>query len=187
MPVAETHPATPTPGSMASNSSTPATGTEGSAGSSPTTVKVPPPDRAVIGPEVEAFVRGLRDDTARAEYTALAAAIDRGEVGAPELTRLESFLELVLTTGRIRSRLGLHAEDAVRRLYERTPRGAAQSASAAEVTQALASLVGQELRDLQLSQVRPGTFRLVVETARFRVTVGLAPAGAHVENVEATL
>lgn len=144
-------------------------------------------EQALIGPEIAAFLAGVRDAATRADYAALADAVAAGAVEGPALARLEAFLELLLTTGRVRQRQGLHNEDILRRLYERTPRGAAQAASAAEVTRALASLVGQSLADLQLSQVRPGTYRLVLETDRYRVSIGLAPAGAHVESVELTL
>lgn len=150
-------------------------------------VRLQPREIALVGPELDAFIGGLRDDAVRDDYRAVAEAVAAGEVRGAPLERLQAFLELALTTGRVRQRLGLHAEDTIRRVYERTPRGVAQVTSADDVTRALASLIGQPLQDLRLSIVRTGTYRLIVETDQFRVSVGLAPAGAHVESVEATL
>ena len=150
-------------------------------------VKVNARERAAVGPELQAFVKALGSEQARGEYQKVLDCLDRGSVDGEDLARLESFLELCLTTGRIRQRQGLHAEDAVRRLFAKTPRGAALEASAGEVTKALQSLQGQKIEDIALSLVRPGTYRLVLETDQYRISLGLAPAGAHVESVEVTI
>jgi hypothetical protein len=144
-------------------------------------------ERAAVGPELQAFVKALGGEQARGEYQQLLDSLDRGSVEGQDLTRLESFLELCLTTGRVRQRQGLHAEDAFRRLFAKTPRGAALEASAGEVTRALADLKGQTIEEISLSLVRPGTYRLVLETDQYRISLGMAPAGAHVESVEVTL
>jgi len=144
-------------------------------------------DRAQIAPELSAFASALARSSARQGYAALVEAVDRGSVEGEPLELLGSFLELGLSTGRFRARLGPHAEEAIRRIFERTPRGAALAGSAAEVTKALGRLTGQTLSDLQLSLVRPGTYRLLIETDRYRISLGLAPAGAHVESVELQL
>jgi hypothetical protein len=144
-------------------------------------------DRAAVGPELQAFVKALGNEQARAEYELVLEALDKGTVDGLALTRLESFLELCLTTGRVRQRQGLHAEDAFRRLFAKTPRGAALEASAGEVTKALASLKGQPIEAITVSLVRPGTYRVVIEAGQNRVSVGFAPAGAHVESLEVTL
>jgi hypothetical protein len=144
-------------------------------------------DRALIAPELTAFANALARTSARESYAALVEAVDRGTVEGAQLEQLGAFLELGLTTGRFRSRLGAHAEEAIRRIFERTPRGAALASSAAEVTKALERLAGQTLTDLRLSLVRPGSYRLLLETDRYRISLGLAPAGAHVESVELQL
>lgn len=144
-------------------------------------------ERALVGPELKAFVAGLRDEQAKATYADVLTALDSGTVEGEPLDRFAAFLELALTTGRARHRLGPQGEESLRRLYERTPRGAAGKASAAAVTEALAPLVGGTLRGLSLDVVRPGTYRLVLETDQYRVQIGLAPAGAVVENVEVAL
>jgi hypothetical protein len=145
-----------------------------------------PRERALIAPELAAFA-GALTSTARQGYVALLEAVERGSVAGASLEQLGAFLELGLSTGRFRTRLGAHAEEAIRRLFERTPRGAALAASAAEVTKALERLAGQTLTDLRLSLVRPGTYRLLLETEHYRISLGLAPAGAHVESVELQL
>lgn len=145
-------------------------------------------ERAAVGPELLAFVKALGSDRARGEYQPLLDCIDKGEVDGDALVaKLESFLELVLTTGRVRQRQGLHAEDAFRRLFAKTPRGAALEASAGEVTRALAGLKGQTIDAITVSLVRPGTYRMVLEAGQNRVSVGFAPAGTHIESLEVTL
>jgi hypothetical protein len=144
-------------------------------------------DRAQIAPELSAFTSALARSPARQSYAALLEAVDRGAVEGPQLELLGSFLELGLSTGRFRARLGPHAEEAIRRIFERTPRGAALASSAAEVTRALERLTGQTLTDLRVTLVRPGTYRLLLETDQYRISLGLAPAGAHVESVELQL
>jgi hypothetical protein len=144
-------------------------------------------ERTLVAPELKAFVAGLREESAKAAYTAVLAALEAGAVEGEALERLGAFLELALTTGRARHRLGPQGEESLRRFYERTPRGAAGKASAAAVTEALAPLVGGTLRGLNLDLIRPGTYRLVMETDQYRVQIGLAPAGAVVESVEVNL
>ena len=147
-------------------------------------VRVATREAVLIVPELRAFIDSLTTNERRTAYTGLVKAIDTGKVEGDEIALLEAFLEIGLSTGRFRQRLGLASEESIRRVFERTPRGAAQRGSADEVTKALASLVGQNLENLRLTLVRPGTYRLVIETERCRVSVGLAPAGAHVESVE---
>lgn len=144
-------------------------------------------ERALVGPELRAFVAGLRDQATRRAYGAVLESIEAGAVEGESLDRLGAFLELALTTGRARHRLGPHGEDALRRLYERTARGAAARASAAAVGEALAPLVGGTLRGLSVDVVRPGTYRFVLETDQYRVQLGFAPAGVTVDNVELSL
>ena len=153
--------------------------TDGAAG-----VRVATREAVLIVPELRAFIESLTTTERRAAYQSLAKAIDGGRVDGDEIALLEAFLEIGLSTGRFRQRLGLASEESIRRIFERTPRGAAQRGSADDVTRALASLEGQNLENLRLTLVRPGTYRLVIETERCRVSVALAPAGAHVESVE---
>lgn len=147
-------------------------------------VRVATREAVLIVPELRAFIESLTTNERRTAYQNLIKAIDTGNVDGDEIALLETFLEIGLSTGRFRQRLGLASEESIRRVFERTPRGAAQRGSADEVTRALAGLVGQNLENLRLTLVRPGTYRLVIETERCRVSVGLAPAGAHVESVE---
>ena len=152
-----------------------------------TTVTLSERERALIVPEVAALLGGLRGEEARRDYLALKQALEAGEVSGPELTRLESFLELSLSTGRVRQHLGALAEETVRRVFERTPRGQSLVGSATAVTQALSGMIGQPLTDVQVTVIRPGTYRLVLESERYRFSLALAPGGAQVESLELNL
>jgi hypothetical protein len=153
----------------------------------PDTVKIQARERVLLAPELAQFVEGLGASPARAEYEAALAAVDAGEISGPALARLETFLEVGLSSGRLRARVGQHAEDTLRRLYERTPRGAALAGSVAEVTRALGELVGQPLGSIGLTLARPGEYRLTIEAGQYRLSVALAPSGARVESVELDL
>jgi hypothetical protein len=150
-------------------------------------IQIRPQERAVIGPELDAFVGSLPPGEVRDGYAALRGGIAAGEVPADEVERLAAFLELAISTGRISSRHGQHGEDQARRVFERTPRGAAQATSADQITRALGGLVGQTIKDLKLTTTRPGSYRMVLETEQYRISLAFAPAGAHVESVEVTL
>ena len=150
-------------------------------------VKISPRERVLLAPELAQFVEGLGAGPARADYEAALAAVDQGEVGGAALARLETFLEVGLSSGRLRARVGQHAEDTLRRLYERTPRGAALAGSVAEVTRALGELTGQPLGSIGLALARPGEYRLTIEAGQYRLSVDLAPSGARVESVELDL
>jgi hypothetical protein len=150
-------------------------------------IKINPRERVLLAPELAQFVEGLGASPARAEYEAALVAIDEGEIGGAALARLETFLEVGLSSGRLRARVGQHAEDTLRRLYERTPRGAALAGSVAEVTRALGELTGQPLGSIGLTLARPGEYRLTIEAGQYRLSVALAPSGARVESVELDL
>ena len=153
----------------------------------PAQVTVGERDRVLLLPELSAFVAGLGASPARAEYEAAVAGVEAGEVSGVGLERLSTFLEVGLASGRLKGRLGQHAEDSLRRLFERTPRGAALAQSAAEVSRALGELVGQPLGAIALRLARPGEYRLEIEAGQYRLAVALAPSGARVESVELDL
>jgi hypothetical protein len=150
-------------------------------------IKINARERVLLAPELAQFVEGLGASPARAEYEAALVAIDEGQIGGVALARLETFLEVGLSSGRLRARVGQHAEDTLRRLYERTPRGAALAGSVAEVTRALGELTGQPLGSIGLTLARPGEYRLTIEAGQYRLSVALAPSGARVESVELDL
>jgi hypothetical protein len=148
------------------------------------TVAINAREAALLSPELVAFAHSLVGKAARADYAELIDQVAAGAVSGPALKRLETFLDLGLQTGRFRSRLGPISEDALRRLFDRTPRGGALVDSAAEVTRALAALNGHRIAGLNLALTGPGRYRLVLETDRCRISLGLAPGGAHVESLE---
>jgi hypothetical protein len=153
----------------------------------PERLKIHPRERVLLAPELAQFVEGLGASPARAEYEAALVALDAGEIDGPALARLETFLEVGLSSGRLKARIGQHAEDTLRRLYERTPRGAALAGSVAEVSRALGELVGQPLGSIGLTLARPGEYRLTIAAGQYQLSVALAPSGARVESVELDL
>jgi hypothetical protein len=153
----------------------------------PDSVRIQGRERVLLAPELAQFVEGLGASPTRAEYEAALAAVDEGEISGVPLARLETFLEVGLSSGRLKARVGQHAEDTLRRLYERTPRGAALAGSVAEVTRALGELAGQQLSSIALTLARPGEYRLTIVAGQYRLSVALAPSGARVESVELDL
>lgn len=146
-------------------------------------LRLGPPEQAVLAEEVLAFATTLKDPDARARYLALHAAVTAGEV-PPDLARpLETMLELVLQTQRLRRRYGPDVERAVTDLYYQTERGAGLRATVRETNRALAALEGQRIEGINLL-AGPGRYTLVLTTDRCRISLRLDAAGARIENVE---
>ena len=82
-------------------------------------------EREVLAEEVGVFARTLKDPDTRERYAQLGAAVQQGTVPAHLVGFLETMLELVLQTQRVRRQHGPDAEQALLRLFHRTPRGAA--------------------------------------------------------------
>lgn len=152
--------------------------------SSPNAIAVDAGQREVLLEELATLVASIRDAGARASYEELAAAVDAGEVEEGMLVRLEAFLEMALQTGRIRKIHGAEAEQALLRLFQKTPRGAAARRSTEAVNQALASLQGQTLEGALFTMQGPGVYRLGVKTDRCSLTLEIDRHGVTVESLE---
>jgi hypothetical protein len=140
--------------------------------------------REVVGEEVAALLHGLQAPLARAPWEELAAAVAEGAVPEPLLPRLESVLEMSLQTGRARKIHGAEGEQALLRLFHKTPRGAAARRSTEAVNAALKALAGQTIEGLVVTSQGPGVFRLGVSTDHLKLALEFDRHGVTVESLE---
>jgi len=151
--------------------------------------------RAAALEEIAALAASLSDAAARARWEELARAVSDGGAGAgggeawpldltsEQLSRLESVLALTLETGRARRVQGPEAEQALLRLYRKTPGGAAVERLTREANQALAALAGQRVSRLSFSLQSPGTFKLEISTDACQLVVEVGRRGITVDSV----
>lgn len=144
---------------------------------------VRPVEQEVLAVEIPAFLDRLVDPDSRAHYQTLARAVADGSVPPRLVGFLETLLELLLPTQRIRRQHGPDAERALSALFYRTPRGAGMKASADEVNRALTALQGQTLEALTFSP-NPSGQTLAIDTAQCRLTLKIDRAGVRVERLE---
>jgi hypothetical protein len=140
-------------------------------------------EREVLAEEVDVFARTLKDPDTRERYAQLSAAVQQGTVPRHLVGFLETMLELVLQTQRVRRQHGPDAEQALLRLFHRTPRGAALAQAAREVNAALAALHGQTLESLTFTPT-PRGHNLVIDTTHCSLTLAINRAGVRVERME---
>jgi hypothetical protein len=140
--------------------------------------------REILLEELATMVVQLRGPSAREPYEELAGAVDEGAVGEDLLGRLESFLEMLLQTGRVRKIHGAEAEQSLLRLFHQTPRGSAARRSTQSVNAALASLGGQAIESLLFTVQGPGVYRLGIATGQCRLTLEIDRHGVTVESLE---
>ena len=140
-------------------------------------------EREVLAEEVGVFARTLKDPDTRERYAQLGAAVQQGTVPPHLVGFLETMLELVLQTQRVRRQHGPDAEQALLRLFHRTPRGAALARAAREVNAALEALHGQTLESLTFTPT-PRGHNLVIDTAHCSLMLAIDRAGVRVERME---
>lgn len=140
-------------------------------------------EREALAQEIESFAGALSDPASRARYAQLAASVEAGAVPS-ELTRpLETMLELVLQTQSVRLRHGPEGEQALQRLYQRTPRGARLASAAKEVNEALGALRGQALESISFTPT-PRGHNLSIETDRCHLSLVIDRSGVQLKSVE---
>src|SRR3954449_2367976 len=100
-------------------------------------MKVGAVEQELLVPEIAAFSRALHDPEARARYDDLNRAVQEGEVEDDLVGHLSNVLEIGLQSGRLRRFYGADGEQALARLFHRTPTGARLSDAAKAVTEAL--------------------------------------------------
>ena len=100
------------------------------------------------------------------------------------LEPLQTLLEIGLESGRIRRVHLAHGEMAARSVFQRTPKGRALQASAAEVNQALGGLQGQKIEEVRAAATGPGAFSLTVTTNEGTVLLHFNRGGVSLKSVE---
>ncbi len=141
--------------------------------------------REVALAEAQAVLALVRDGHRRERLQDLVAAASEGEVAGEDAAALEELLELGLQTGRVRALYGPGGEQAALRTWRRLPAGAAGTASACQVTDALGTLLGKPLEAASLQAVGPGAFTLTLAAGGLELTVRLGREGARVAGVSA--
>ncbi|HWN41496.1 MAG TPA: hypothetical protein VNW71_04710 [Thermoanaerobaculia bacterium] len=147
-------------------------------------LEVDPAQREVLLAEIEGVLATVREPGARARYEELAGAVAGGIVEDSLLGSLEALTEMTLQTGRARKLHGAESEQALLRLFHRTPRGAAARQATESVNQALKGLVGQNLEDMLFTVQAPGVYRLGLSTDRVRLALQIDRHGVTVESLE---
>jgi hypothetical protein len=140
-------------------------------------------EQELLIPEVMAFARALRDPQAREPYDVLRVQVQEGEVDDDLLPHLGNVLEIGLQSGRLRKLYGADGEQALSRLFHRTPAGAKLAELAKSVTEALSALQGQVIEDVKVSALGPGTYGVTLDTDRCQITMRMDRSGVRVENV----
>jgi hypothetical protein len=147
-------------------------------------VDIDPAQREVLLAEIEGVLATVREPGARARYEELAGAVAVGNVEEPLLGSLEALTEMSLQTGRARKLHGAESEQALLRLFHRTPRGAAARQATESVNQALKGLAGQVVEDMLFTVQAPGVYRLGLSTDRVRLALQIDRHGVTVESLE---
>lgn len=140
--------------------------------------------RDTLVPQLESFLAAAGDDSKRAAYIALREAIDRLEVSSQLAERLGAIVEVLLTSGRVRSLYGPGAELSLWSLFQKTPQGRGIARSVEAANAALKRLAGQPIESISTTARGPGAYAVAIRTAEIQVVVRFEPAGVRLENVE---
>jgi len=141
-------------------------------------------ERDVALAEVEAVGDAAQPGPYADLLAELADAVAAGSVADEEQARaLERIVALGLQTGRIRALHGPGGEQAALRAYRKLPGGRELSASAEEVTSALAALRGRPLEQVSLAAVGPGAFTLSLAAGGAEISIRLDRQGARLASV----
>jgi hypothetical protein len=134
--------------------------------------------------EAQAVLAMARDDDVRGRLAELVSQAEQGEVDDAEADLLEQVLELGLQAGRIRAHYGPGGEQAAMTTLRRLPRGRARTASAGDVSKALAVLRGETLERLSITANAPGSYTLAIGAGGLEATIRLDGAGARLVSLE---
>jgi hypothetical protein len=147
-------------------------------------MEIDPLQRELLIEETQALLTNLKDSNSRARYTELLSALEAGSVPESSLGALGNLLELGLQTGRLRQRYTAEGEQALLRLFHKTPRGAAILKTINEANRALESLAGHVLQGINFNARGPGSYSLTLETDQGHFALRIQREGVWVENVE---
>lgn len=144
-------------------------------------------ERELIVAEAEHFATRVQNPVAREAYDELYTQAKEGRIDKQLFDVLGGLLEIGLSSGRIRTVHGAHAELAARGLFRRTPQGQALQTQISEVNKALEALEGQEIQKISLSVQGPAIYALSIKTTDLELKVSLKPSGVEVRTVEISL
>lgn len=139
-------------------------------------------ERELLLEELSAFTRAVPEE-AQPRYVALSQSVVDGQLPDEALGVVGEMLEVGLQTGRIRKIHRASGEQALLRLYGKTPSGQAQAAALADVNRALAELNGQEIESVRVLTRTPGTHLVQVSTDSLELTLRFGPDGVSIESV----
>ncbi len=139
--------------------------------------------QAILLEEIDGLTATLHEPEARVRYLTLREAIVAEQVAGEVLPTLETFLDLLLRSGRVRHIHGPQAEQSVNRLFNQTTKGAGIQQTTTNVNTALALLEGQTIESLKFSPKSPGVIRLTLDTDQCELTLEINSDGVWLENV----
>ena len=138
-------------------------------------------DQELLREEVRAFAEAMPDGDTR--LGPLAAAVNAGSLPDEALDDVGAILEAGFQTGRIRRMHRAPGEQALLRLYGKTPAGAALATAVSHVNKALAQLEGQTIESVRLHSRLPGVILMMIGTDSVEMTLRFGPEGPGVESV----
>jgi hypothetical protein len=133
--------------------------------------------------EIRAFSEAARDEQTRTDLQALASAVQTGDLPDDALDAVGTILEVGLQTGRVRKMHRASGEQALLRLFAKTPAGIAQAQTLADLNKALVELEGQTIESVRVLARTPGVYLLSIGTDDCEMTLRFGPDGAGVEAV----
>jgi hypothetical protein len=140
-------------------------------------------EQELLREEIAAFAAASADAQSGEEYAALLAAVESGEVPDEGLALLGEVLEVGLQTGRIRKIHRALGEQALLRVFHKTPAGEAHTEGLGHLNKALAQLEGQAIETARVLERVPGTYLVMISTDDCEMTLCFSPDGAGVESV----
>ena len=140
--------------------------------------------QAALLPQLEAFIAAAADDGARQAYAALREALAVREVPASSTELLGKIVEVLLTSGRIRSLYGPGADLSLWSLFQKTPQGRTMLGSVDSLNQALKPLVGAQIESIAAAARGPAAYALTLRTDRLQMVLRFEAAGVRVESIE---
>ncbi|MGH2355453.1 MAG: hypothetical protein ACRDI2_00210 [Chloroflexota bacterium] len=147
----------------------------------PVTLK--PEEQELLREELLAFAASLPEGEAPARYAEVAAAVEAGELPDETLGPIGSLLEVGLQTGHGRRLHRAAGEQALLRLFGKTPAGQALAEATADVNKALQQLEGQTIETARVLTRVPGTHLLMLSTDACEITLRFSPDGVGVESI----
>ena len=140
--------------------------------------------RDILAPQLEAFLAAAADAEARAPYVELRDALEAAEIPLKLADRLGAIVEVLLTSGRVRSLYGPGAELSLWSLFQKTPHGRKIAKSLEDANAAFRQLHGQAIKGITVVTRGPAAYALTIKTSELQMVVRFEPAGIRLENVE---